>query len=94
MILRSDVTKIGKMMTTKYVQDNDGIVHITDESGDGEFTFCSREFGISDGDFGEFSGRMVSGPANCAQCSKVIIQVRKSIKGARWATTLKDCLDD
>ncbi len=79
----------------RYVRDPEGVTHIVDFSGNGEFTFCSMEFGCQNiddedgnptfGQDGEFFGEFTSGPANCDACKEQIKAIRESISGVRWS---------
>lgn len=70
----------------EYVLDTgSGDVHLACNMGDGEFTFCDREWGISEGPDGEFVGEPHKGPGTCRKCKDAVDRFRASVKGARWS---------
>ena len=85
-------------MRRMFVANTDeSIVHVIDPSGDGEHTFCSLEMqegsidpGDSDKLYGEETGlHEVKGRLpNCEECKKAIDEIRKGIKGLRFAKKL------
>ena len=71
-------------MSATYTMSPDAVVHLMQESGDGEFTFCSRD-SVQAVD-GGFDGVEVSGPATCTNCKASFDRMREGMKGARWRT--------
>ena len=71
-------------MSAHYVKNpEDGQVHVVSSGGDGQFTFCDRDYG-EDGPDGEFYGVTSSGPATCQRCKEAVDEVRLSITDIRW----------
>ena len=67
-------------MTATYVKNpEDGQVHVIVQAGDGEFTFCDRDYGQAVD--GGFYGLECSGPATCAECREGADEYRASLKG-------------
>ena len=76
-------------MSVRYVKDlwdKDGEVHVMSPIGDGEFTYCDRDFTveIEGGMDDSFTGVECSGPATCSECKRYIDEIRDSLKGIRW----------
>ena len=67
---------------TEYVKDESGDVHVVNQLGDGEFTFCDRD--ITQAVDGGFYGTYCNGPATCEECYETVRILRASIKGVRW----------
>lgn len=70
-----------------YWKDANGVVHVADQSGQGEFTHCGfsheGDDNISD-HVGEGEMVIVKGPSDCELCKKAIDGFRDSIKGVRF----------
>jgi len=82
-------------MSAQYTEDPNGVVHIIDQSGDGEFTLCGLEQGCGNMDFdrdglpafgnhGEFEGEYSNGPASCQDCRMQFDKFKQTVSGAKW----------
>ena len=63
-----------------YVKDPNGVIHIRNHAGCGEFTICDIEVGIPHND--------EDGPANCRDCKHQVDVLRESLKGTRFKKRL------
>ena len=70
----------------QYVRSPDSAVHVVNQAGDGEFTFCDRD--ITQADSGGFIGIYSQGPATCLACKEAVDEFRASVKGVRWEARL------
>ena len=68
----------------QYIRGPDGLVHVVNPSGGGDFTFCDRDFTESDEETQSFAGIVSKGPATCSFCKSEIKDVAASIKGVRF----------
>ena len=74
-------------MSARYARNpEDGQVHVVNQAGDGEFTFCDRDYVQADS--GGFHGTYISGPATCQRCKEAVDEFRASVAGVRWSRTL------
>lgn len=71
-------------MSADYIRDENGVVHVIDPQGDGEFTFCDRDW-VSAVD-GGFDGQVAKGPATCKDCKEAVDRIREGLCGVRWGT--------
>ena len=76
-------------MSARYaINPEDGQVHVVATGGDGQFTFCDRDYGEEDkssfGDTEGFYGVDSSGPATCQRCKEAVDEFRASVAGVRW----------
>ncbi len=80
-------------MPAKYKKGPDGCVHLMDQSGDGEFTFCGRP---TDGDLetGGFVPERSTGPATCHECREGVDEMREGMRGMRWKMSPKRAAPD
>ena len=86
-------------MAVSYTKDPNGVVHIIDKSGDGEFTLCGLEQGCGNmdvdqdgaptfGNNGEFEGERSAGPSNCKGCRNKFVSLKEMTLGAKWSKKL------
>ena len=70
------------------LEQESGDVHLVNPMGDGQFTFCDREYRERDsgeGPDGEFASRPDKGPATCRKCKGAVDRFLSSVKLARWS---------
>lgn len=74
---------------TTYFKDCNGIVHVRDERGDGEYTLCGFAWDTSEEDEEQFNGGpmklLQKGPSNCPECKTAANEIRRFLKGVRWS---------
>ena len=73
-------------MAVQYIKNSgDGVVHVINPAGTGEFTFCDIDSSQEDSGGFENTGPC-AGPATCADCQQSIGELRDAIKGVRFRT--------
>ena len=77
----------GDTVSARYVLSPDGEIHVISNAGDGEFTFCDRDYVQADS--GGFQGIYILGPATCQQCKEAVDELRLSLAGVRWRLPLQ-----
>lgn len=88
-------------MMARIFEEYNGIRHLISAGGDGEFTFCSREYNILDryffneeGEYHRLDGGEIGGKpsldtyVNCIDCKKEYGKIKSSMFGAKFSKNL------
>ena len=83
------------------VKSRNGIVHVLNPLGCGEYTFCGLEISEGGGDpldrsvdFGEKRLVPTNEAANCQECKAAIDGLRKAVRGVRFSRNLRSPFSD